>query len=299
MLLRWLLNTYLKQAAQEKIMEAVVEAARGSARKTSGAEGDETQPPPPCEIVFLFALEIESGGLVDLLSEAETTRYPTFLERAGYLNGRRVAVIEGGVGRNCAARAAADAITVHRPQWVVSAGFAGALVDELRRGHFLLADSVASEDGKSFEIGLRTASDAVARPNWHVGRLVTVDKVIRREKERRELAEAHRAIACDMETFAIAEVCAQEKTRLISVRIVSDAVGDRIPKEIERLLTRKSLAAKLGAAVGALLDRPSSVKDLWRLREQALAASDRLARFLVGVADQLPEALAPEKSEPI
>ena len=46
---------------------------------------------------------------------------------AGYLSERRVAIIEAGVGRQFAARGAAEAISRHRPAWVVSTGFAGAL----------------------------------------------------------------------------------------------------------------------------------------------------------------------------
>ena len=65
------------------------------------------------------------------------------------------------------------------------------------------------------------------------------------------------------------------------------------PKEImavviQNPMGKKSMAFKLGAALGAVLDRPESVKDLWQLREDALRASDRLASFLAGMAEQLP-----------
>ena len=75
---------------------------------------------------------------------------------------------------------------------------------------------------------------------------------------------------------------------LLPVRIITEAVDDQLPIEIEVLLEQKSLAAKLGAATGALFRRPSSVKDMWKVKEDALKASDRLARFLVDVVGQLP-----------
>jgi adenosylhomocysteine nucleosidase len=110
---------------------------------------------------------------------------------------------------------------------------------------------------------------------------------LRDPAERRSLAEQHQAIACDMETFAIAQVCREQGVPLLAIRIVSDAVDDELPPEIEHLLKQKSLAAKVGAAAGAILKRFSAAKDLWKLREDALKASDRLAKFLVGVVEQL------------
>jgi adenosylhomocysteine nucleosidase len=90
-----------------------------------------------------------------------------------------------------------------------------------------------------------------------------------------------------METAAIAAVCRQEKTRFLSVRVISDAVDDELPPEIEKLMASKSFARQLGAAAGAIFKRPSSIKDMWKLREDAVRLSDRLATFLSGVVEQL------------
>ena len=91
-----------------------------------------------------------------------------------------------------------------------------------------------------------------------------------------------------METFAVAETSAAFKRRFLSVRVISDALDDELPKEISRLLDQQSTAAQLGAAAAALWKRPSSAKDMWKLKEDALQASDRLAKFLAGVIAQLP-----------
>jgi len=73
----------------------------------------------------------------------------------------------------------------------------------------------------------------------------------------------------------------------LAIRIVSDAVDDALPGDVGRIAHQKSLAAKFGAVVGAVWNRPSSVKDMLRLKEDALIASGRLARFLVSVIEQL------------
>src|SRR4029453_4758634 len=98
----------------------------------------------------------------------------------------------------------------------------------------------------------------------------------------RKLAEENEAIAADMETFAVAQKCRELGVPFLGVRIISDAVDDELPPEIENLLAQKSLAGKIGAAAGAVLKRFSAAKDLWKLREDALKASDRLGGFFVG-----------------
>jgi adenosylhomocysteine nucleosidase len=236
----------------------------------------------------MFALGIESGGLVDLLKGAETSRHPHGTEHAGKLGGREVVIVESGVGQKAAARATAEAIRFYQPRWVISAGFAGGLTDELRRGHIVMADEIANLSGQKITVELQVDRQSIAASKGlHVGRLLTVDSILREPAERRQVAQDHQAIACDMESFAVADVCRQHGVPLMAVRVISDAVDDELPPEIEHLLAQKSLAGKLGAATGAILKRFSAAKDLWKLREDALKASDRLAKFLSGVVEQL------------
>jgi adenosylhomocysteine nucleosidase len=153
----------------------------------------------------------------------------------------------------------------------------------------LMADSVADESGEPLSVGIKLTPEVLASTKGlHTGRLLSVDRLIRRADERRELHQQHAALACDMETFAVAQTCRDLNTRLLSVRIISDAIDDELPVEIENLLAQKTLAGKLGAAAGAVMHRWGAAKDLWNLREDALKSSDRLANFLRGVVRQLP-----------
>jgi adenosylhomocysteine nucleosidase len=204
--------------------------------------------------------------------------------------GREVVYVDPGDGGQAAARAASEAIRFYQPQWMISAGFAGGLTESLRRGHIVMADEVTSVRGERLPVGLRLdAASLAATKGLHVGRLVTVDSTIRHPADRRRLAAEQQAICCDMESFAIAEVCRQQGVQFLAVRIISDAVDDVLPPEVERLIAQKSLAGKLGAAAGAIYKRWGAAKDLWQLREDALKASDRLAKFLSSMLSQLPK----------
>lgn len=287
MMLRWLVTNWVREAAQQKLHAAVSDAVQ---QRADGEQPEEAAPPPHCEIAVMFALGIEAGGSVDLLQQTTTTRCHSHIEHAGLLDGRYAMIVECGVGQQAAGTAARSLIDLYAPTWIISAGFAGALHADLRRGHILMADEVADVDGDQLKIGLTVDKETAKQSRGlHIGRLLTVDQLIRTQDEKTQLGEDHKAVACDMETLAIAKVCQQTKTRFMSVRVISDAIDDELPKEIETLLDQHTLAAKLGAAAGAIFRRPSSVKDMWKLKEDALKASDRLARFLTGVVSQLPQ----------
>ena len=89
-----------------------------------------------------------------------------------------------------------------------------------------------------------------------------------------------------MESFAIAKLCHERKTRFMAVRAVSDDLTADLPSEVLSLVGETG-SVRVGAVIGALWKRPGSYKDLWRLRENAILASERLASFLDGVVRQL------------
>jgi adenosylhomocysteine nucleosidase len=275
MVLRYFLQNALRETAQRAMLDVA---------------GGGPPLPPHCDILVAFALAAESGGLVDRLSEVASRSAGGYVERVGYLGETIVDVVETGLGCEQAAKAVASVIAQRQPQWMISAGFAGGLADGMKRNHVLMADAVVDEaTGKVLDVGLTIDKQAVAdSPGLHVGRLLTVDRLIHEPAEKRALGQQHHALACDMESYAVVEACAALQVRCLSVRIVSDAVDDAVPKEVEKLLAQKSTAAQLGAAAAALWNRPSAAKDLWQLKEDALKASDKLAKFLLGVMRQLP-----------
>jgi adenosylhomocysteine nucleosidase len=286
MMLRWLVANYIRQTAREKISEAVSEVARQQSQ--ADREGSDVPELPPCDIAFMFATAIESDGLVNLLESRVTTRCASYVEHAGRLGGRPLVIAESGVGAKAAAKATEDVITMSKPSWIVSAGFAGALTEGIGRGHVLMADDLVDPQDNHLSVGFKIDSGVVeATRGLHLGRLLTIDRLISTPDQRRELGGRYSAVACDMETMSVAEVCRRRQVRFLSVRVITDAVDDRLPPEIERLTRQKTIAGKLGAATGAVFKRPGTVKDFWRVRENALKASDRLAKFLSGVVPQL------------
>ncbi len=270
MWLRWVVSNLVHQVAEEQVRQ-VVDKARQAARATrrqspqassesqdeSAAANAADDEPPGAEpsavdLVVVFALGLESGGLVDHMSDVVTTRCATFVERVGTLQGeRRLVVCETGVGSAAAAQAMEDILAVYRPRWIVSAGFAAALDASLRRGHILMAQELVDAQQQSLEVGFAIDPAVVAsNRSLHVGRLLTVDTMLRERDEKERLGREFQAQACDMETMAVAQVCRRHAVRFLSVRIISDQLDDTLPVEIEHMMGQQTMAGKLGAATG-------------------------------------------------
>jgi adenosylhomocysteine nucleosidase len=275
-------QTLIRGWLARQVQQSAMDAVRSGNRPPDA-------PSAPCDVGIVFALGIESGGLVDLLTNSVAIQGAEIVVRHGELSGRSLVIVEAGVGSLAAARGTQSLLAGHRPAWVISAGFAGGLDPRIKRGDIVIADSLESPDGRRLAIDLKMPDAAAGnQPGLHVGRIVTSDTLLHRAADKRVLGERRQALAVDMESWTVGEVCRQAKTRFMAVRIISDAVDDELPADIERLARQQSPAARAGAVAGAVFRRPSSIKDMLKLKEEALISSDRLAKFLAGIICQLP-----------
>lgn len=235
-----------------------------------------------CDVGLVFAMSSESGGLVDRMQAVRTTRGAGFVVREGELAGRSLVILECGVGRAAASRGTEALLAGHRPALVISAGFAGGLQPQLKRGNFLLADKLIDEAGEQQSIdALDTAkSELLETARIHAGTLLTVDRIVAGVDEKAALGEKTGAAAVDMETFDVAAVCRAAAVPFLPVRIISDAVDEPLPRETERLARQRTMAGRLGAALGVVMRRPGSVKEFMRLRLNSIEMADHLAEFL-------------------
>jgi adenosylhomocysteine nucleosidase len=244
-------------------------------------------PPAPADVGLVAALPIEVGPLLETFRGVRKYASERHQIIEGRCAGKLVALIVGGPGRKAAGRATRLLLAGHRPSWVVSAGFGGALDPALGRNDVVFATEVIDPDGPRFAIDLAPPRDDTPGRRIAAGRLLTVDAIVRTAAEKAELRRRHGADVVDMETSAVAASCAERGVRFLSIRVVSDEAGTDLPPEVLSILGRSG-GYRVGAAIGALWRRPSSIKDLWALREHAHAAAERLAEVVTGALAQLP-----------
>jgi adenosylhomocysteine nucleosidase len=140
-------------------------------------------------------------------------------------------------------------------------------------------------DGRRFAIDVGIGPDGRG-PRIRSGRLVTVDGIVRTAAEKAELRARTGADVVDMETCGVAALCSERSVKFLAIRVVSDDARRDLPPEVAALLTRSG-SYRVGAAVRAIWQRPSSLKDFWSLHEHAQEAADRLAAVAEGVFGDL------------
>ncbi len=236
------------------------------------------------DIGLVCAMSMELNHFFDRCEKVRTLSGGGFRFRGGRLNGIRVAAVESGPGPERAARATRALLDGHHPNWVVCCGFAGALQEGINVGDIVVSRALHHLGDEPVDTPHGMPSDA--KHGLHVGPVVTVGHIVRTVVEKKELAATTNAIACDMESYAVAGVCRDANVPFMVVRAITDDLSADIPAEVHTLLETTG-AGRLGATVGALWNRPGSVKDLWKLREDAAVAARRLAPFLASVVEQL------------
>ncbi|MHC4874865.1 MAG: phosphorylase family protein [Planctomycetota bacterium] len=236
------------------------------------------------DIGIVSALPIELSAFLDRCQRPHRYKSGGFVFRGGRYDGIRVAFVEAGMGFVRARNATAALIESHTPKWVLSCGFSGALLPDMRIGHIVMANSIVDQHGQELKLTLNAESNPSG--GLYVGRILTSDEMIRSVSEKQQLAEQHGAIAVDMESLAVAQIARDKGSRFMAIRVISDDMSADLPPEVLSVVGATG-AVRIGAALGSLLKRPESAKEMWHLRSNAKIASESLATFLDGVAHQL------------
>jgi adenosylhomocysteine nucleosidase len=244
------------------------------------------------DIGIISALPIELGAFFDRCERVRRYSGDEFTFKGGRYDKIRVAAAHSGMGFARARRATHALVDAHTPKWILSCGFSGALVPEVALGHVVMANAICDQHGNELTIDLNLPGNP--KSGVHVGRLLTADDIVRRVDDKKQLAEKHQALAVDLESLAVAQVCRERGIRFMAVRVISDDLSADLPEEIMSLVGSTG-SVRFGAALGAVFKRPSSVKEMWKLREKAHRASETLADFLDGVLRQLYNTIAKDE----
>lgn len=244
------------------------------------AETDAAQ----ADIGIVCALPMELAEFVKRCDRVRSYSGRNFTFRGGHYRDIRVVVVEAGTGQNRARRATQALIDAHHPRWILSCGYAGGLNADAKIGDIVVGNRLVRPDGSEIHVDFRMPSDHQRRQ--FVGGVVTVDSIVRTVDEKRSIGEQFQALAVDMETYAVAELCRELRQKFFAVRVLSDDAQRNLPPEVLSLLGATG-AVRFGAILGALWKRPGSYQDMLQLRDQAQIASTRLADFLDGVVQQL------------
>ena len=225
-------------------------------------------------IAITFALSAESSDFVSLLEKPAPNSREGVENIRGQLYGKSVAVIHTGVGRKTCSRRMEVMLRRERFEYVISAGFAGALEKELRIGNL-----VVSENYSSPEL-LRSPRLDLADDGVFLGKLLTVSGVIESNAERERLATETGAVAVEMETEFIAEACADHQLPLLSLRAISDTPSEPFPAPANVLFDLEKQRTDFARLAFYLVTHPGAFSRLNAFRGRIAVARKALAQTL-------------------
>lgn len=236
------------------------------------------------DIGLVAALSLEIAPFVGRCLPVQHYQGDKYRIQGLLLHDLRLAVVESGPGAQRAARATEVLLDGHHPEWVLSVGFSGALQPHLQVGDLIIADSIVDPQGQGLKLDMRMQTNAKER--MFVGKFVQTDQIVRTAAEKKRLGESTGAIAVDMESLAVGRVCSRRGVKFMSVRVISDDAHKDLPPEVIDVFQSTGFR-RAGAVLRSIWSRPSSLSDMWDLREQSLEAANRLGLFLKNVVERL------------
>jgi purine-nucleoside phosphorylase len=228
-------------------------------------------------IAVTFALPAESSAFVRRLRIAK---------REGAIVGGRLAdcstevcVLHTGVGASECRKRLAPFLQNNKPQLLLSSGFCGGTNDDIGPGDLIIGQNFS-------DVALvRTAETKLKQAKQ--GKLFSADHVVDPATDRYAIGRDHGAIAIDMESETIAQICAAGNTPMLSLRVVSDSPAAPFPVPPEVLFDVRAQRTKFARLFVHLARQPLAAVRLGRFSKQIAFAREKLAEAISTVIQVL------------
>ena len=231
-------------------------------------------------IAITFALPAESSGFVGLLQNKSKRRNNGITTIVGTVDDHLVEIFHTGVGEKICRQRMARFLQDRQLDCLISAGFAGALDDQLGVGELLLARNLSTAD-------LSGTLDFLTNLSIHVANLLTVPSMIDSREERNRIAQTTGAVAVDMETEFIARACAEHGVPLFSLRVISDTPCQPLPAPPSMLFDLDEQQTNFGRLVFYVAKHPPAIWRLISFARQIGRARKRLSHAIIALVREL------------
>ena len=231
-------------------------------------------------IAVTFALPAESSGFLRLLQNRSKRRNNGITTIAGKINNHLVEIFHTGVGEKVCRQRMARFLQDRQLDCLISAGFAGAIDDQLRVGDLLLARNFSTAD-------LSGTLDSLANLPIHFANLLTVPSMIDSSEERSRIAQTTGAVAVDMETEFIARSCAEHGVPLLSLRVISDTPRQPLPAPASVLFDLGEQRTNFGRLAFYVAKNPPAIWRLISFARQIGRARERLSNAIIALVREL------------
>lgn len=207
---------------------------------------------------IIGAMEIETEGLVKKLVDCKEVNSGAYKFVIGKLCGKEIVVCRCGIGKVFSSTAAALMIANFEVNNIINIGVAGG-AKPLRQGDIVISERTVQHDYDATADGLAIGqvhgfdspyfgcdraivgelSDVITRLGYRykVGTIASGDCFVGDNEKSAYIAKQFDAIAFDMESAAINQVCAVQNVGFASLRAISDNGDDSAVKSFYEFVT--------------------------------------------------------------
>ena len=227
-------------------------------------------------IAVTFALPAESSGLFRSLHNKRRSDRHGIKTVNGEIDDHAIEVFHTGVGERVCRQQMREFLQDRQFDCLISAGFAGALNDQLHVGDLLLAKNFST-------VEFSAARSVLSSLSIHTADLLTVSSMIEAGEERIKIAQATGAAGVDMETEFIARACAERAIPLLSLRVISDTPREPFPAPATVLFDMERQRTSIMNLGLHLLKHPSAIPRLITFSRKIARAREILANAIVSI----------------
>ena len=211
-----------------------------------------------------------------------------------------VIFVESGIGIGNAQEAFSYVLKEHSPDFILSAGFGGALFEGSSIGDLMWASQFflipgpgdrgsapPSSQWQGFRAGpeAREVSSAISgRVPMSEGSVLTLTKWITKAEIMKVLPAGIPPGVCDMETHYLARLSAERGLPFFAVRSITDLAGEEIPRELFET-TDKAGRYRLSRSLATILSNPHLMPDVVRLGINSHIASKKICLLVEALAE--------------
>jgi len=218
-------------------------------------------------IGIIGAMQIEVDNLLENIKNKVETTISGIKYTRGTINNKEVVVAKCGIGKVFAAICTQTMILKFNPKIIINTGISGG-IKNLDIGEVVIADNVVQHDIDTSPLGdpkgmisginliqipcskniVKKIDNLLKRGNikHKIGTIATGDQFIANNKYVKKINKEFRAIAFDMESGAIGQVCYVNKVDYGIVRSISDNGSDSAGQDFEGFSKK---AAKVSALI--------------------------------------------------
>lgn len=196
--------------------------------------------------------------------------------------------VQTGIGLRNAEAALKYTLQEHRPDFVLSVGFGGALYGGADIGDLIWPSRVLLVDGGVTETivlsgAVETADKVSKKVSMREGSLLSLARRIKKSEINKALFRELPFPVCDMETFTMAKMSVESGLPFFSIRSITDLADEEIPPAFFDVVD-ESGTYRLSRALMLLLRNPRLLPDSIKLGRSSRIASRNLwhaVRYLI------------------